>query len=808
VVRQELRKQRASLQFGFDVSFECTLKENKNVKCHIECKNLSEKKPIKLAHIADKLLQTKNSYPNIDHWILICPTTEPSNELHQYVSQWNITREFPFNIQIWSKNIVEEFFSLNPKVYDLFFENREGEVHPSQWTPERQIKVYEKWKYKLRPLIRLPTEWDHYMRNPYLMCFKGEDPKELDFLYQNHVQMECMDERKNILNKSMEEYVREWLNENKTPLMFLLGEFGDGKSVFTYILSRKLAEEYYENPSDGWIPVRFTLREYCRARNSHKFLTERLERFDANFASWSKVKEKNRILIILDGFDELTTKLDPDSISKHIKVLKDCCVEFNKIKIIVTSRTHFLEKQRDKERLLQRLPAHRMCYLAPINRKSCLKYLGNSVDTSEDKQKLKNIEKMHDPIGLASKPLFLEMIRQTLSELPENNLNEVILYKTYIKKSLRRKMELLDDDKMEILPKEICSNLIRILETIAVRLQISNQEFICLAEEFSGQKETDLAKCLWQISDTGDALGKNVEQEKTDTEDATARVGIRSLLTKVMTEKDDIKWPVDFCHRSMREYFVARGICSILMDDVGKARELLGELQLNPEILYFASEMMKENSKIYEEKLSQIISENRSKMGEKVSAGNVATLLYRLKGELPGENWSHLNLEGANLSGGDLSCKNFSSTNLRNSCLDNVNFEMANFSECDLTGVRIEETSKVVSIALHPSGSKIIAAYEDNIIREWKIAQRFKLEYRNLGKYKKGSIRQLFSYAGSDLCFLMNEEVIFYDYSSIDELKQKASFKIKPEYIHVMAKNDGLVLVSKDEEQVRKIHYV
>ncbi|MDY9926811.1 tetratricopeptide repeat protein [Methanosarcina sp.] len=199
VKQQELRKQKAGLQFGFDVSLKCSLEENMNVKCHIECKNITE--TITLANVADKLLQTEDSYPNTDHWILICPTAEPTNELHQKVSQWNDTRRFPFNIQIWSKNIIEELFGLNPNVYDLFFEPREGEVHPSQWTPEKRIRVFGKWKDKLKPLIRLPTEWDHYMREPYLMCFKGEDQKELDFLYQNHVQMECTDERKNILNQ-------------------------------------------------------------------------------------------------------------------------------------------------------------------------------------------------------------------------------------------------------------------------------------------------------------------------------------------------------------------------------------------------------------------------------------------------------------------------------------------------------------------------------------------------------------------------------------------------------------------------------
>ena len=42
-----------------------------------------------------------------------------------------------------------------------------------------------------------------------------------------------------------------------------------------------------------------------------------------------------------------------------------------------------------------------------------------------------------------------------------------------------------------------------------------------------------------------------------DNEDATARVGIRSLLRRVNLpegEQHDAVWPVDFCHRSIREY--------------------------------------------------------------------------------------------------------------------------------------------------------------------------------------------------------------------------------------------------------------
>lgn len=39
-ILQKLRKQNKGLQFGHDISFECAVKENKNIKCHIECKNI------------------------------------------------------------------------------------------------------------------------------------------------------------------------------------------------------------------------------------------------------------------------------------------------------------------------------------------------------------------------------------------------------------------------------------------------------------------------------------------------------------------------------------------------------------------------------------------------------------------------------------------------------------------------------------------------------------------------------------------------------------------------------------------------
>lgn len=157
-------------------------------------------------------------------------------------------------------------------------------------------------------------------------------------------------------------------------------------------------------------------------------------------------------------------------ITQNIKDLIECCEEFDGLKILITSRTHFFENQRDVKRLLQRLPSSVMCYLAPIDRRTNIKHLKEFVITPDEEKKLWSIQKLHDPIGLAAKPLFLQMIKETLNELPEENLDEVTLYETYIGKGLNRKISQLDNKEKDVLPKEIFSNLVKILEQIALKL--------------------------------------------------------------------------------------------------------------------------------------------------------------------------------------------------------------------------------------------------------------------------------------------------------------------------------------------------
>ena len=60
----------------------------------------------------------------------------------------------------------------------------------------------------------------------------------------------------------LEDKIYRWLEEpvSQSPVLFLLGEFGSGKTFFTYVLTRKLVEKFRQSPKNGWIPIRFALK--------------------------------------------------------------------------------------------------------------------------------------------------------------------------------------------------------------------------------------------------------------------------------------------------------------------------------------------------------------------------------------------------------------------------------------------------------------------------------------------------------------------------------------------------------------------
>jgi Leucine-rich repeat (LRR) protein/Flp pilus assembly protein TadD len=798
------RQQSRGFQFGYDLEFICELKGSKKLKLFIECKNKSGN--IRLKDIADKLdfIKADHHFSDVDHWILISPRATPSTDLDRTLKLWEKADEYPFNVQIWSSEThVADFFAVNHGIYDQFFKPLKGDIHPRDWDEKRKKENLEFWKKRLAPPLRLPKGWKGYLRDPNKLILRG-DPSDLDNLYKHHVTLKCKDETGTELSQTLVEKIMEWLEKpfNTDPSLILLGEFGDGKTVFTYLLSRKLAEDFLSSPSTGWIPIRFSLKDFGleTVRDSRDFVRRRLEEFGADIDGWNTLKlSQFKMLAILDGFDEISKKLDHKTVLKNINDLIECYTnEFYKVKLLITSRKHFFENQQDKERLIMRIGNPQLLHLAPIDRRTTEDYLNQYAKEINSEEKFKQLKNYHDPIGLASKPLYLEMVKFSLKDLPEEDLNELALYETYTRQSLERKEDYLEDEKLETPPEMVVKNMLAILEEIAIKLHQSNEEFVYLSE-FKGANE--LKKRLWKMIVYDEAIMEEVTRD-----DEKTRIAVRSLLRRIDPHEKSRskKWPVDFCHRSMREYFVARGVCKMLKNNLKEAKQFLKNHSLNHEIVFFASEIMKKDDFEYEENLLNLIrtTKNLNNM-EKLNIGylgcNAVNLLYRYKGSLPGTDWSNLILDGANLSEADLSGKDFFNSSLQYANLDNVNFKNANFSNCNLTGVRLEETSEIESIGISP-GRNVYVSYIDGVIREWVYEQVHTPYSKILYKDKKLRNIQIFALPGNDMTILAGQYLAYYD--NVDnQLLRKSIFAIKFEVKLIKPSLDALLLLEMKDSQ-------
>ncbi|HLP46191.1 MAG TPA: NACHT domain-containing protein, partial [Candidatus Kapabacteria bacterium] len=612
LILENARQQGRGLQFGHDLKFVCGRLGNKEIRLLIECKNYSDK--ITTKDIADKLMEVEDYYDviPIDHWILISPHADLANELERFIEKWENKGKYPFKVQTWTPATrVKEFFGLDPDIYDRIIKAHDLNIHPKEWSADKRKGIIEYWKEKLEPPLRLPQGWQDYLREPdKLLLEQKEKEFEKRFANDEYVKMNYKDETGPAFAQPLEEKILQWLEEpvSESPTIFLLGEFGDGKTFFTYVLTRKLAEKFRASPKEGWLPVRFALKNFESEgfNRTQDFIQHRLNDFRADIAGWNELRSRGyKLLAILDGFDEISKGLDPKTILSNINILIKCYTSdyFSDMKLMITSRKHFFENQKDKDKLLDKLDKPQLLHLSPIDRKTTEDYLRMYAARIGKEENFNKIKECHDPIGLASKPLFLEMVQVSLNEPPGKNLNEYILYEDYIKKALKRKKEYSSDNENETPMEEIIENLKNVLELVAQRLHQSDREYVFLSDI---REKEELKAWLWELSDP----------DTTCIADETGHIAARSLLKRVDAggQHADKQWPVDFCHRSMREYFVARAVCNMVEKKLEEAEKFLTGCVLSHEIVFFAGEIMKNKSKDcdYEKHLLKLIEKTRN----------------------------------------------------------------------------------------------------------------------------------------------------------------------------------------------------
>ena len=354
---------------------------------------------------------------------------------------------------------------------------------------------------------------------------------------------------------SVSQAVDDWLKDRTNNLLFILGEFGSGKTSFLRHLAYRLLRQRLSTGQCPPVPILFNLRDYRASTTLPQLITDTLvNRYGVEFKSFltfERMCSAGRVLVLLDGFDEMTDRADRKSVLDA----------FNQIyllaaldaKIILTCRSNFFRSNsdiiellkhfsiaipsEDRSRPLQISFEHHgaVVTIEKLGPEQIRGFIQKRFAEKADELLLK-IQSVHDLSDLSTRPVLLDMILTTLPvlEAGRKRVNSAALYEDYTDKWTRR------DDWRVSMPLNARQAF---CDSLAWAMHIAQ-----IQEIDASVLERLMAKALSDVAQSADQL----QAFKNDLQTCAflVRVGEGSTF--------------QFAHQSFLEFFVARNIIDAL----------------------------------------------------------------------------------------------------------------------------------------------------------------------------------------------------------------------------------------------------
>lgn len=711
LVLDTLRRQRSGNQGGYDIRVVYLDSAGKKRVCLFECKNkrITE---ITVADIAGKLEQVKTFEKEVEHWILVAPGAKLANDVAPYLERMERYpgSQLPVrNVQVWTEeNGVKELFGLVPDLYHAVYgQDPEDEDAPERWLMPQRWQILERWKQKLLPVALLPMPFMDYPERTERLLFDVCNDSRLrlqyENLYERYIKLRYFDDEGRYIDRYIEDDLEKWLFQKGHRIKILLGEFGDGKTFFTYSFGRRLLEKFRENPQENYLPVCFSLKRTREVRTPLEFINERLEELGATRADFLELKRKFHVLVCLDGLDEMSVELDRLSLLNNAKWLIKCCDELKDVKILITSRKQCFLSYEIRDVLRDGLRGFNVWQLAHVTEEE-VKRLLRPILQKEDDEYGPMMPEQHKWMALAAKPLFFEMLQDLLEEGVSAGESENAVYDAYIRKCLQRKFdENFERSDIWVKRDETIERIYGTLEELAVKMQKKGQERLRI-DELSAFLDDPVTEILWK---------ENTADERTR-EDAQNRFSMRLLF------KSEGAGEIAFAHRSIREYFVGKYLLELLKTSPAEFLRFLELYSCNFEIWGFLAEGIREEAaEMLVGRLISFLPECRVK--KSAAAARILQICFLVNKKIPEGEWAGQRLDDVYIPGADFSGQNLSHSRMRNANLNNVRLDDADCSYCDFTGSRLEETKNVE--ALRQCGQQIRVIYADGLVRDWELAR-------------------------------------------------------------------------------------
>ena len=255
------------------------------------------------------------------------------------------------------------------------------------------------------------------------------EPKDYrEFIPKHYIPPRCHDE-KGKDKGPLHSYVHDWLKDPKRKLLAVLGDYGIGKTSFCYKFASDLSRSQC-------IPIVVELR-CVREKGWREVIQEEID-------SRAPGSTEN-VLLILDGFDELSLTFDKEAVLKEIENLSQTTHAYKRV--ILTSRTQFFRSpEEEKETLVYKATSFskrgprpliysrfERVYISPFNDKEIKQYLSLCLGKKEAQEFWsQTIEVVFDIKNLARRPILLNLIVYDLEAIQdiEGKVTPGKLYKT------------------------------------------------------------------------------------------------------------------------------------------------------------------------------------------------------------------------------------------------------------------------------------------------------------------------------------------------------------------------------------------
>ena len=391
-------------------------------------------------------------------------------------------------------------------------------------------------------------------------------------------------------------YINIWLRSPTTEHICLLGDYGTGKTSFATHFFYKQATKFLKDPIRERLPILISLSRYHTSADIFQMVTDFLAnecsiKRNANMRAFLKMAEAGKLVVILDGFDEMAKQVDRNVRKRNFSEIARILVGRNKV--IVSGRpNYFLEEAEIAEILGQtsndtdpyraalqfvtsiKSPRYEILNLALFDRWQIEEFLKHQAEFLKqqgitDWRELQNtIYDTYNLEELARTPVLLEIIIKTVSEIKKTvtDINAAKLYEIYTGFWLDREY----DEKGEV----------RWL------INRSEKEYFCL-------------ELAWQMLSCGESepaihyrdLSEKVQihfnlEKASEIEYFSSDIRFCSFL--VHSEADSA---YKFIHKSFMEYFAARYLYKTIIVE-NALEQLRMDATVYPEVCFFLQQLL------------------------------------------------------------------------------------------------------------------------------------------------------------------------------------------------------------------------